>query len=262
MENKNQIVFVEERRDQIFKYIESVKKATVSELSIEFNVSTSTVRTDLLSLENKGLIHRTHGGALSLDNIKVSLEPLPTSKQNLMIKQKKEIANSANRIIEDGDTIAICTGTTTMELAKTLINKKNLTIVVNDIKIANWLENNTDHVVYVIGGIVRRNFHYVSFTSETFPLINIDKAFFTCNGLNVNKGATIPDFMLAENIRMIINHSNESCLLCDSSKFGHVSFVKIIATDEIDKIIVDKDVKQEHISLFSNNGFTNLIISS
>ena len=58
----------------------------------------------------------------------------------------------ASEQIDDGDTIALLAGTTIFSLAKYLVNKKNLTIVLNDLQIAYWLNEHTDHRLFIIGG--------------------------------------------------------------------------------------------------------------
>jgi DeoR family fructose operon transcriptional repressor len=257
----DETVFVEERREQIALYVNDVKKATVLELSQHFNVSSSTIRNDLFAIEKLNLIRRTHGGALALNNSKVGLEPLPSLNQNKMLAEKKSIAIKASSFIEDGDVIAISTGTTTFELAKTLQTKKDLTIVVNDIQIAYYLDFNTNHLIYLIGGMIRKNFHYSFFSDDNFPTINIDKTFFTCNSLDMKAGSTIPDVNLASNLQKILSRSTSSYLLCDSSKFGKVSFAQVLPISKIDKIIVDDGIGQKTIAAFKSRGLKNFVIA-
>lgn len=114
-----------------------------------FGVSSSTIRNDLKQLEGKKLITRTHGGAIR--NSKMGRELSPTDKETQMMPQKKAIARAALELIDDGDIIAVTTGTTTFELVKLLPEKKNLTVVVNDIRNAVWLEDHTDFNVYILG---------------------------------------------------------------------------------------------------------------
>jgi DeoR family fructose operon transcriptional repressor len=127
-------VFVEERKQQILELLRKKKKIVVPELCVHFGVSASTIRNDLKALNDARLITRTHGGAIS--NSKVSHEPLPVDKQSYMNRQKKAIALQAAELVDNGDVIALCTGTTVMELARCLVHKKKLTVVVNDIGIA------------------------------------------------------------------------------------------------------------------------------
>lgn len=253
-------LFAEERQQKTLEIINNKKAIIVPDLCKIFNVSASTVRNDLRVLEKHNLIRRTHGGAILKS--KVNLEPLPIEKEKHMLNQKKLIAKTATEFVEDGDTIAISTGTTTLEFAKELLSKKNLTIILNDIRLASFLEINSDFTLFMLGGIIRKGFHYVNFNGITLPKISIDKIFFSCNGLTVLKGATIPDFHLANNIRSLINLSSETILLCDSSKIGLVSFAEIAPIHSIDTIIIDKTEGIEKIDKLKKQGVHNLILAT
>lgn len=254
------MIFAEERRQQIIELLAKHKKLIVPELCSTFGVSASTIRNDLRELEDENLIKRTHGGAIAKS--KVNLEPLPSDKATLMLAQKKAIALAAANLVDDGDTIAICTGTTTMEFAKQILSKKKLTIVLNDIKIAAFLEQNSDFTLFMVGGIIRKSFHYVNSTGTPLPNITIDKIFFSCNGLSSTKGATVPDFYLAKDINNLIKLASESILLCDSSKVGSVAFAQIAALDEIGTIVIDDGVNPVDAQDLSKQDDCTLIIAS
>jgi DeoR family fructose operon transcriptional repressor len=238
-------VFAEERKRQILEIIHKNRKIVVPELCACFGVSASTIRNDLRDLNDSNLITRTHGGAIS--NSKVSLEPLPVDKQSHMYLQKAAIARRAADLVDDGDVIALCTGTSVMELARALLEKKKLTIVLNDIQIAAFLEQSSDFTLLMLGGIIRRGFHYVNIHAPPLPNINIDKAFFSCNGLNAATGATVPDFNLAADTAELLSLASEIVLLCDSSKIGTVTFAQIAPLEKIDVVIVDSNTDPQDI---------------
>ena len=135
---------MEERQRLIKEYIEEVKRVHVNDLVELFHVSASTMRNDLTTLERNGLIKRTHGWAITLSVARVGKESFVSMRMKDNIQEKESIALAANQEIESGDTLAILAGTTTMALAQTLVNKQDLTIVVNDLNIAKWLDDNTD----------------------------------------------------------------------------------------------------------------------
>ncbi len=116
------------------------------------------------------------------------------------MEQKRQIAACAAKLIEDGDTIILDTGTTTLELAKCLSAKRDLTIVLNDIEIASLLEESTQANLILIGGTLRHGFHCtvgpmaVSYLSE----LNVDKVFLSSNAVSLDRGFTTPDFNQAE----------------------------------------------------------------
>lgn len=256
---KKPAVFAEERKQQILEILKKDQKIIVPELCNYFGVSASTIRNDLRYLQEANLITRTHGGAIT--STKVSLEPLPSAKETQMHSQKVIIAKAAAEMVDDGDVIAITTGTTTLEFAKAVLKKKKLTVVLNDIRIASFLESNSDFTLFMLGGIIRKGFYYVNTTGNPLPNISIDKMFFTCNSLNAAMGATVPDFHLATNISAIMKLASETVLLCDSSKVGSVTFAQIAPIQAIDTIIIDSNIDPVDLKELESQDAHNIIIA-
>ena len=241
-------LFAEERQRKIMETINTNGKAVVPVLCEMFGVSASPIRNDLKQLEHKNLITRTHGGAIR--NSKAGRELSPTYKESQMMSQKKAIAAAALDLIDNGDIIAVTTGTTTAELLKLLPQKKNLTVVVNDIRSAVWLEDYTDFHVYMLGGLVRKGYHYTTLPmrNEFLSLVNIDKGFFSCNGFSVERGITAPDFETAKSVREILDACFASYLMSDSSKLGTVTFAQIAELSYVNGLIIDSDIEKEDYS--------------
>ena len=245
MSNSTSGLFVEERQENIREYVERFKRVSVNELIQHCKVSPSTIRNDLAALEKKGLIHRTHGGAMSVNRAKVGAESFTSNRLFENIDAKTRIAEKANELIEDGDTVALLAGTTSLTLAKTLNNKKNLTVVTNDLAIASWLAENTMHNVYVLGGFVRHKFMFMSFDLCMVESLNVDKAFFSCNAYGVERGAMVSDLTLASCQHQFLRRADSTIMLCDSTKFGEVAFARIMSTEEIDIIVTDSGVSPQ-----------------
>jgi DeoR family fructose operon transcriptional repressor len=148
-----------------------------------------------------------------------------------------------------------------MELAKCLLEKKKLTIVLNDINIAAFLEKESDFTIFMLGGIIRKGFHYVNTSGNPLPKISIDKAFFSCNGLNSTMGATVPDFSLAKNTAELLSIAAESILLCDSSKLGAVTFAQIAPLEKISAIVIDSDAEPADLDELSAIESCHIIIA-
>ncbi|MDO5146206.1 MAG: DeoR/GlpR family DNA-binding transcription regulator [Eubacteriales bacterium] len=248
MASGNTNYFVSERQGLICEYINELKRVSVNDLIDQFNVSPSTIRNDLATLEKHGKIRRTHGGAVSINLSRVGAESSVSDRMSYNADKKASIAASANMEIEDGDTIALLAGTTVMSLAETLTNKKKLTIVVNDLSIAKWVDDNTEHNVFVLGGYVRKHYYYMDFSDAITNRINVDKAFFSCSGFSFETGPTISDFALAASQRQILNRAERKILLCDSTKFGEITFANILSVDEIDMIITDGEISIQNLN--------------
>lgn len=235
-------MFAEERKIKILEFINEHKKATVVVLCDYFKVSSATIRNDLRELEKEKLLIRTHGGAMI--KIKTGYELDPYIKQVKNLEEKQKIAQSAINLIEDGDTIILDTGTTTLELAKLLKRKRDITVVTNDLIIALFLEDISTVNIIFIGGIIRKNYHctvtFGQIGNKMLSGLNVDKAFMTANNFSYKKGATTPDINQAETKKDLISIASNIILLCDSSKLGNTSFVQFATLEQIDKLVTDK----------------------
>lgn len=238
------LLFAEERKQQILALIKNNEKVSVAQLCDVFNVSSSTIRNDLRDLENSNLLRRTHGGAMV--KFKTGYELDTQHKEGQYQSEKEKIAKLALDLIDDGDTIMLDTGTTTIELARILSKKRNLTVVINDILIARCLEEIEDINIVFIGGIIRKKFHCTVGTLGTRMIseMTVDKAFMAANGISMKKGATTPDINQAEIKKAMISISNKVIVLCDSSKVGCNSFAQFANLQQIHTIITDAAIDE------------------
>ena len=177
-------MFAEERQRNIFEHIRKNRRATLTELCEKFGVSPATMRNDLDEIQKQGTIKRTHGGAIL--TTKTSYEPLRSDRSENR-EAKVAIARRAADYIENGDTVAIDQGTTTNEMVPFLTEKKNITVVVNDIEMALALEKNTSANIIMLGGQVRRNYSsvYGSLTLRCLDGLCVDKLFLATNSISL-----------------------------------------------------------------------------
>jgi len=142
-----------ERHQAILQLIENQGAVTVADLCHRFAVSDMTIRRDLAELERAGLIRRVYGGAVSARGR--SYEPPFLTRSGESQAEKERIGQAAAALIHDGDSLALDVGTTTLEVARHLKGKHNLTIVTNSLHIANALANQSDIRLILAGGILR-----------------------------------------------------------------------------------------------------------
>lgn len=234
-------LFVEERKMRIVEYIGARRKATVAELCRQFAVSSATIRNDLRDLESGGLLIRTHGGAMV--RTKTGLEPDMSLRKVQHLEEKQRIARSALRLVENGDTLVLDTGTTTYELARLLGERNDLTVVTNDLPIALLLEELESVRVVLVGGMLRRKFHCtVASNSSGVKALSdlaVDKAFMGANGFSLDRGASTPDLNHSETKKLMVSIAARVILLFDSSKMSHNSFAIFAPLDHIDTIVTD-----------------------
>ncbi len=237
---KDTNLFAEGRKIKIVEYLEEHKRASVVELVDYFNVSSSTIRNDLKDLASANLLIRTHGGAIVKSQTGFELKSKQKVDQNLEAKQK--IAKLALGLIEDGDTILMDSGTTTLELAKQLRQIRDLSVVTNCLLIAMVLEKIETVEVIMMGGLLRKGFHCTVGLSgrDILSGLTVDKAFMGLNGFTVERGASTPNISHAEIKKAMIKIAKKVVVLCDSSKFGRDSFAQFASLDDIDTLVSDK----------------------
>lgn len=256
--NDKEPLFAEERKQKILEIVRRNKKVTVPELCDYFNVSGATIRNDLRELENARLLKRTHGGALL--NTKTGFELDSKHKEVQNLAEKSKIAALAINLVEDGDTVILDTGTTTLELAKRLKAKKNITAVTNDLEIARCLEAFEGVNVVFLGGNIRKHFHCTLGPAGIRMLaeLTVDKAFMATNGLSLLKGATTPDVNHAETKKAMIATANKVIVLCDGSKIEKYSFAQFATVAQLD-IVVSDTMDDAVKKAFEKNGVEVLI---
>ncbi|MDD3470080.1 MAG: DeoR/GlpR family DNA-binding transcription regulator [Thermoguttaceae bacterium] len=233
-------LFTEERRKKMLELLQERKKITVPEFCQLLQMSPATIRTDLRELDQAGLITRTHGGALEKVSSDAMPLPHPLLPDNLLGKQA--IAAEAAKLVENGDTIILDSGTTTLELARCLTEHERLTIVTNDLAIALFLESFPNIHVILSGGTLYRNYHCTIGPpgQRMMRELRVDKAMMSVSGLSAAYGAGTADLQLAETKRTMISIARQTIVLCDHRKIGRESFVRFAETDQMDVLVTDR----------------------
>jgi len=247
------VVFCAGRRTRILELIHERKKLTVNDLCELLHVSAATVRGDLRDLGREGLLVRTHGGAI--EKSRASFELTSSKRSTVNLAAKQAIAKAAERFVEEGDTILLDTGTTTLELARRLVSLRRVTVVTNDLEIAQILEEVPGAEVVLLGGSLRKGYHCtigpagLRMTRD----LRVDKAFIATNSLSPDAGATTPDLQQAETKKAMIAIARKVILLSDSSKIGMESFARFADLDQID-VLVTEHLGDETRAVFEEQG--------
>lgn len=238
-------MFAIERRRKIISLLEEQSSVMVPELGKFFKVTEETIRRDLEKLEKDGLLKRTHGGAVAIENTNIEL-PIKI-REITNIENKKNIAAKVSELIEDGDTIALDSSTTSLQVAKFIKSKKRITVITNAINIVYELSNASDFTVICIGGNLRvKSMSFVGhLAEESIEKYNVDKAIVSCKGIHLEKGVTESNEAEAEVKKSMIEAADKVYLLADSSKFNKISFVNMIKIEEVDTIFTEKKFSDE-----------------
>ena len=243
------IMFAEERKSKILDSLKKYGKVKVCDLSQLYEVSEVTIRRDLQELEEDRLIKRVHGGAVLNGNTK--FEPTFSEKIDKFYDEKESVGKLAASLILDGDTIALDAGTTTLSIAKYII-AKNITVLTNSVDAAYELAKKRDVEVIVTGGTLRWETRAMvgPVADNTLKNFRVDKAFIGANGVCIINGLTTPNIIEASTKREMIKIAKQTIVVCDHTKFGTVSFSKIVDLDSVDIIITDNQLDNELLEKF------------
>src|ERR1700683_966180 len=238
-------MMAEERRTQILQIVRSEGRARVNELANRFSSSAVTIRNDLNELHQRGLVLRSHGGAVLPDTI---LRESPVHERlKTHAEEKRRIGAIAATLINDGETIILDSGTTTLEIARQIKNKQGLQVITNGVNIAAELLDAREVQTFIVGGTLRVDSASIvgRSTEEMFEQFSADKLFLSGAGCDPDfgvSGANLEETMVN---RAMLRIAREIILVADASKFSKRSMVRIAPFSEIDTVISDTGLREE-----------------
>jgi len=242
-----------ERRIKIFNILAEKKSVEVNELANLFSVSTMTIRRDLAILEKQGILTTTYGGAII--NEGTAIEPSFYLKSGQMVEPKSKIGFEAANLIQNGDSILIDCGSTTMQVAKHLQNK-NLTVITNSLVVCNLLQAYTKIKLIMAPGVYdEKSAGFLGpMTVEFLQKYNVDKAFIGAQGFDIVKGATVPDEIDAEVKKAICNSAKQRILMVGHEKLGTSFLVKFADYRDFDCLITDEFADDNYVQMIRDKG--------
>lgn len=237
-----------QRRIKILNLIQEDGHAKVQQLAKSFDVSEVTIRQDLEFLEQQGFIQREHGGAFLKDIRSFAKNGTLFNQTNL--DAKIEIANKAISYIDEGDTIILDSGSTTTELAKLLVDFKNLTVITNSLNISLILGENPGINLIVSGGEFKAPTLSLtgSIAANSFKGLHVSKLFLATAGISDEMLLSYPSFSDIAVKSAMIRAADKIFLLADSSKIGKSSLVSLGRITLVDTLITDKNISKEHLN--------------
>lgn len=244
----------EERRRAILDMMQHDGRVLVADLAEQFQTSQVTIRKDLEILHVRGLVHRTHGGALPTRQGALE-DPTLREKEKLYRKEKLSIAIAAARLVAEGQVVILDSGTTTTEIARALRNFKNLTIITNAVNIAAELANSSLEII-LTGGTVRKNsFSLVGpIAEETLRRLSADILFLGVDGFDVQYGLSTPNLQEAKVNRVMVEIAKRTVATCDSSKFGRRSLSLIVEPSALHHVITDHGIRKADMKALKRAG--------
>lgn len=252
LKSEGQDMLIDERRQHILLVVQNEGRALVGDLSAKLGISQITIRKDLDYLQSKGLISRTHGGALPV-NSGALFDPSLKEKQKQHFQEKQKIADAAVKMIKEGQCIMLDSGTTTTAIALALKRFSRLTVITNAVNIAAELTG-TDFEVILTGGTLRKNsFSLVGpLAEDMLEEMHADILFLGVDGFDVETGVTTPNVLESRVNRAMVKAAKKIVAVCDATKFGRRSLSRIIAPSAIHHVITDKSVSPAIVESLTN----------
>lgn len=230
----------ENRHQYILRKIYEEGTVSISDLALRLNVSEMTIRRDLKILEDDHLLKRTHGGAASASGR--SYEPPLMIRNESEMEAKINIGKFAANLVENGDSIALDIGSTTFEVAKNLVSKKNLTIITPGLYIANLFLNKPDIRTILPGGIIRHGEGSLTgqLTKLAFEGLFVDKLFLGLGGISSQAGCTEYNWEDSLVKQAMLKSAKEVIAVVDATKFEIIAFAQVCPLSGIKRLITNR----------------------
>lgn len=238
------------REEEILALLSERGEVTVEEISRLYSVSRVTVRSDLNSLASRGLVQRTHGGAVKADHT------FHGGRRIVNLEKKEALAKRAAAFVEDGDSILISNGTTCTLIGKYLIGKKNIHIVTNNTSLLPFASFAGTMRITLVGGEYRPETESIvgHTAAKQMKEYHVTVAFLGTDGITLEHGLTTSLPENAEILRAMCTRADRTVVVADSTKYGKKGFVRILPPSLIDVLITDSDFPGEARSALERLG--------
>jgi DeoR family transcriptional regulator of aga operon len=238
----------QERKAAILRRLKDERSVSIKDICERFDVSEVTVRKDLNSLHQRNLLVRTRGGAIRLpesDNSNGNDIPI-NSKRLYNYKEKQAIGRQAASLINEGETIILDSGTTTLEIARNLHHLNKLTVITNALNIAAELLNYKRFNVIMLGGYLRETSQSVvgPIAEANLKIFYCDKLFLGVDSFSIETGLSTPNIEEANINQIMFSMAKEVIAVLDSSKFNKRSFVFIAPVNKVNTVVTDGGIPQ------------------
>ena len=245
---------LQQRRQEILEKVRTQRMVKVLDLVKEYGVSVETIRRDLEYLESAGLLRRVYGGAVA--HGLYGQEPTYSYREMVNYREKAAIGIKAAQLIEDGDTVIFDVGTTCLEVARNLKNKKDLTIITNATLIAHEMLRQNNCRVILLGGEMRAGELSVSgyIADRNLKDFYANKMIMGVGGVTVERGYTDYHLQEANTRRCMIEQSDLVIAVADYSKIGVTAMNFVCDISRVEKLVTDWSTPEPVLRAFRDKG--------
>ena len=235
-------LFTKQRQLAIAEVIARDGQATVEGLCHQFAVSPATIRRDLDELDTQGVVSRTHGGAMRMSQATPELPVLQRGSDQG--EAKRRIGKAAAAFIPEGATVFIASGTTTLEIARALVSRTNLTVITNALNVAWVLAAAPGITLVVCGGVLRRSELSLlgHLTNQALSELRTDMVFIGAHAVSVEHGLSSDNLAEVITDRAILDIGVQRVLVVDHSKFGIFATARVAPLCAVHAVITNAEI--------------------
>jgi DeoR/GlpR family transcriptional regulator of sugar metabolism len=223
----------------------------------ELETSESTVRRDLIALENLRILKRVHGGALALQSANHHQDfAWQTSRR---AGEKSRIGAMAASLVEDGQTVILDGGSTVAEVARELANR-SLNVITNSLQIAEILKNSRSIELTLTGGYLYPRLEVMlgPVCEHSLSSVAADVLIMGCGGIT-DAGVSNNNTLVVGSERKMIEVSRKVVVAADRTKFGRSAMLPVAPLDVVDTIVTDLELTPDFQDLVRSRNIELLL---
>jgi DeoR/GlpR family transcriptional regulator of sugar metabolism len=249
-----------ERQKQILSLLGQQGRLSVAEIVEQFSISEATARRDLETLASQGKVQRVHGGVMALEQAPPELPIL--ERKNEQAEEKKRIGRAAASLVKDRETVFLGSGTTVLEVARNLRDRRHLTVVTNSLPVLNMLAGQNEMSVISLGGMLRES--ELSFighiTEQALAELRVDKVIMGTRGLSLEHGLTNDYLQETLTDRAILKIGREVMVVADYSKINRVSTALLAPLHVMSILVTDSKADKKFLTAVKRNGIQTMSV--
>ena len=249
-----------ERQKQILSLLTRQGRLSVGEIVEQFSISEATARRDLETLASQGKAQRVHGGVIAVESAPPELPIL--ERENEQADEKTRIGRAAAELVADKETIFLGSGTTVLEVARHLRERKNLTVITNSLPVLNMLAGFKEITVICLGGMLRDS--ELSFighiTEQALTEVRVDKVIIGTRGVSLEHGLTNDYLPETLTDRAILKIGREVIVVADATKVNRVATALLAPLESMQTFVTDSKADKKFVQAIKKQGI-NVIVA-
>jgi DeoR family transcriptional regulator of aga operon len=249
-----------ERQKQILTLLTRQGRLSVTEIVKQFSISEATARRDLESLASQGKVQRVHGGVIAIEQAPPELPIL--ERENEQPDEKTRIGRAVASLIAEKETVFLGSGTTVLEVARNLRDRRNLTVITNSLPVLNMLAGVKEVTVIALGGMLRDS--ELSFighiTEQALSEVRADKVIIGIRAISLEQGLTNDYLQETLTDRAILKTGREVIVAADHTKCGVVSTAFLAPLTSMQKLVTDDKTSRKFISALKAQGIDVIVV--